>query len=287
MSEVGGPIDWARELDRWALDGPVRSGWWATFDGVGVGGSFARLGEVYRSSRRGYPPELIGHLEHLGVAGPRSRVLDIGAGTGQLTLALAASVESVVALEPEPDMVRVGEHATAHYANVQWGRGRDVDVGPLFGTDAFDLAVIGNAFHHLQGPQLLVDLDDVVSERGAVMVCSTSTPVWLQRSDWSVALRRALEDQLGRSVDASGVPDHREDAAVLGRSSFAAVRWWIDERSELRSLDSVIGEVVSSASGAIDERRAAALRRTLETYATGDAVNEQVVATALIASRHP
>ena len=55
--------------------------------------------ELYDRARPGYPEELLDDLGELAGLGPGSRVLEIGPGTGQATLALAARGCSVLAVE--------------------------------------------------------------------------------------------------------------------------------------------------------------------------------------------
>ncbi|HMB29065.1 MAG TPA: methyltransferase domain-containing protein, partial [Blastocatellia bacterium] len=53
------------------------------------------------------------------------RVLDLGAGPGQLSLLVAPFVAEVVAIEPEPDMLTEGERraAMANVSNVRFVAG--------------------------------------------------------------------------------------------------------------------------------------------------------------------
>lgn len=65
--------------------------------------SFDRAADVYDASRPSYPADAVGWLLD-GVDGP---VLDLGAGTGKLTAALAERGLEVTAVDPSPEMLRV------------------------------------------------------------------------------------------------------------------------------------------------------------------------------------
>jgi len=243
---------------------------------------FAGVGEIYSEARRGYPLELVQHLEFRGLLHAGACVLDIGSGTGQLALLTCEVATTVVALEPEPDMVDVGKRSTADHANVEWQLGRDADVRRLFGRgEPFDLVTIGNAFHHMDRSRLLDDLDAVVTDSGCVAICSSGVPAWLQSADWSVALRSVF----AMTADRSGVPDHDADIVLLSNSAFSTVERWTFERLERRGVDSIVGELLTSASGLIDPERAQRLHDVLAPFAPNGAVLEQVSATALIATR--
>ena len=61
---------------------------------------FSQGSALYERARPGYPEDSVGHLLATLAVGPSSRVLDIAAGTGKLTRALAATGAHVVASEP-------------------------------------------------------------------------------------------------------------------------------------------------------------------------------------------
>ncbi len=247
-------------------------------------GSFDGLAEIYERSRHGYPPELRDRLVAIDALRPSTVVVDLGAGTGQLALMAATVSSSIVAVDPELDMIDVGTQATNHVDGIRWMLGADKDVCELL-EPTVDLVLIGNAFHHMQQSALLDDLDTLINRDGAVVVCSTSVPVWLQDTDWSRALKAQLGRELGRPVGPGGTPDHASDVTILESSSFAAVEHWELQRACERSSESIIGEIVSSASGAIDDDATQRLFATLDPHLDNGVLSEVVKTTALIARR--
>ncbi len=65
--------------------------------------SFGGVAEVYEASRPGYPADAVSWL----VRPEQLRVVDVGAGTGKLTRALASAGHEVLAVDPSPEMLRV------------------------------------------------------------------------------------------------------------------------------------------------------------------------------------
>lgn len=247
-------------------------------------GSFDGVADIYERSRHGYPDELREHLLRIRALRDDSAVVDLGAGTGQMATMAAEVASKVVAIDPEPDMVRVGREVTSDHPAIQWMLGADRDVFELLAPPV-DLVLIGNAFHHMDQAELLTNLDSLVTPSGFVVICSTSIPVWLQDTDWSRALRHQLRQELGRPISGGGTPDHESDMAVLDSSPFSDVETWVFAEERQRSGQSVVGEVVSSASGAIETRSADRLLAALKPYLTDGAVTENVTTTALIARR--
>jgi len=66
------------------------------------------VADFYHQYRRGYPPAVIDTLAGaFGLTGD-DLVIDLGCGTGQLTLPIAARVRAVVGVDPELDMLAHG-----------------------------------------------------------------------------------------------------------------------------------------------------------------------------------
>ncbi|WP_431874551.1 class I SAM-dependent methyltransferase [Micromonospora marina] len=71
---------------------------------TGFGGEVAAY---YARHRRGYPPGVLDALAAAFRLGADDTVVDLGCGTGQLSLPLADRVGTVVGVDPEPDMLAI------------------------------------------------------------------------------------------------------------------------------------------------------------------------------------
>ena len=71
-----------------------------------MGGDFAgTTAAAYRRFRRDVPGAVLDRLvAHFGL-GREDRAIDLGTGTGQVAVGLAARLAGVLALDPEPDML--------------------------------------------------------------------------------------------------------------------------------------------------------------------------------------
>lgn len=101
----------------------------------------------YRKYRPAYPDALFQRiLQH--VPPPYTSALDIGAGTGLSTAALAATFAQVVAIEPDAGMVAAGSYPAG--VDVMTCRAEDAALA----HGAFQLVTAGNAFYWADGPVL-------------------------------------------------------------------------------------------------------------------------------------
>ncbi|MEU7995550.1 methyltransferase domain-containing protein [Micromonospora sp. NPDC049060] len=93
-------------------------------------------GEVatyYARHRRGYPPEALDALVGAFGLSAEDTVVDLGCGTAQLSLPLAARVGTVIGVDPEPDMLVLARQAALDAATVNtvWMLGTDNDLPAL------------------------------------------------------------------------------------------------------------------------------------------------------------
>jgi SAM-dependent methyltransferase len=125
--------------------------------------SFGRIAAEYDDIRPEYDPEALDRAEEVLGLTPESCVVDLAAGSGKLTRALAPRFAEVVAVEPNDDMRAVLT-------------GRSADVRVLAGTaermplpdDFADAVFVGDAFHWFDGPAAVAELERVLRPQGGV-----------------------------------------------------------------------------------------------------------------------
>jgi len=122
---------------------------------------FRTAAQHYLQGRQPYAPALFQRLMQLTGTGPKSRVMDLGCGPGQIAVALAPHVGEVTAIDPEPEMLRVAaENAAAAHSKICFIPGSSDDLGPALGR--FRLVVIGRAFHWMDRARTLQRLDGLI-----------------------------------------------------------------------------------------------------------------------------
>jgi len=215
---------------------------------LGFGGEVAGF---YQRYRRGYPAEVIdGLVEAFGLT-PDDVVVDLGCGTGQLALPLAERVRTVIGMDPEPDMLAEARRVAADRGNLSWMVGSDADVpmlGTLLGKESLGAVTIGQALHWMDHDRLFQALHPLLRPGGGVAVVTNGTPLWLQDSDWSRALRRHLELWLDTEVTATCGTD--EDSRTRYAASLTAAGFTVGQSqfhyTDVLDLDRIIGGVYSA-----------------------------------------
>ncbi|WP_203589580.1 class I SAM-dependent methyltransferase [Streptomyces sp. SID13031] len=215
---------------------------------MGFGGEVAGF---YQRYRRGYPAEVIDGLVSAFELTRDDVVVDLGCGTGQLALPLAERVRAVIGMDPEPDMLAEARRVAADRSNLSWMVGSDADVsvlGALLGKECLGAVTIGQALHWMDHDTLFHALHPLLRAGGGVAVVTNGTPLWLQDSDWSRALRRHLELWLDSEVTATCGTD--PDSRTRYAESLSAAGFTVNQRqfhyTDVLDLDHIIGGVYSA-----------------------------------------
>jgi SAM-dependent methyltransferase len=176
---------------------------------------------AYAEHRRGYPAPVVDLLvETLGL--PRDGfVLDLGCGTGQLTVPLAGRYDRVVGADPSPDMLALARSA-AGAAPVAWLLADDRDVTRLPLLAGLDAVTIAQAIHLLDRRPLFEALAARMSPRARIAIIANGSPMWLRDLPWSRALNAYLTGWLGTAprsacgTDAWSRAGYRAELAAAG-----------------------------------------------------------------------
>jgi SAM-dependent methyltransferase len=185
-------------------------------------------------------------VDELGLTG-NDVVIDLGCGTGQLTLPVAARVRAVIGVDPEPDMLARARLAAAELGtpNVSWVIGADTGLPALtalLGEAGVGAVTIAQALHWMNYEALFPALISMVRDGGGVAVVTNGTPLWLQDTPWSRALSGFLEQWFGTKLTSSCGTDAESQRRY--RDSLAAAGLDVRERSVEYASDLDLRQVV-------------------------------------------
>ena len=255
--------------------------------GLGFGGEVAQL---YRTYRRGYPPAVIDELvDRFGLTSADVAV-DLGCGTGQLTLPLASRLRAVIGVDPEPDMLAIARSEPSD-GNVTWVNGTDADLpalGALMGAGTVGLVTAATALHWMDVPTLLGVAFPLVRRGGGFAVVTNGKPLWMLDTAWSHSLAAFLESWTGHQLThACGTDDEAQQRyrSLLERAGFTVSSTFVTYSDDL-SIEQLVGAVLSTFS----ERRMPPDRAVFAealAEAVGDGPFTEVVHVSLLCGVRP
>jgi SAM-dependent methyltransferase len=211
------------------------------------------VADFYHRYRHGYPSAVLDALVGaFGLTG-QDVVVDLGCGTGQLTLPMAARVRAVVGVDPEPDMLQRARRAARErdVRNVSWAIGADTDITALrdlLGDHSAAAVTAGQALHWMNHQALFRAAVPLLRPGGGVAVVTNGTPLWLHDTDWSRALRACLEHWLDTKLTfACGTDEQsqRRYADDLAAAGYDVLSTAFDYTAEL-DLDQLVGGIFSA-----------------------------------------
>lgn len=174
----------------------------------------------YVAARLRYNPALLDWLVQDSGA-PGRRVLDLGCGPGFIANAVAPHVAEVLGLDPSPNMIAAARAQAA--PNARFEIGSSEDLGAVHAP--VQLVTIGRAFHWMDRPRTLADLDPLIAPGGAIALLN-DRPVAAPMNRWwhafnAVAKSFAVMDDYNQHRASDDWVPHDE---VLIASAFDALR---------------------------------------------------------------
>ncbi|MGV9802888.1 methyltransferase domain-containing protein [Mycobacterium sp. NPDC003449] len=225
------------------------------------GGLFSGTAWHYARYRPGYPRDFLDDVtQRLGLDGT-GRLLDLGCGTGQLTLPLAAHVAEAVGMDPEPDMLAEGSRQAQEAAvtNVRWIGGNSADLPT--GLGRFTLVTMGRSFHWMDREHVLTALDDMVDRDGSLVIANDSN-LLLPSTPWQRAIQEVQHRFLPPDYQhgpSSATTTRQTHEHVLANSPFQQVSRRVYEFTRRWTVEQAIGYLYSTS---VPLRRILADRQT-------------------------
>lgn len=182
-----------------------------------------RTAAVHYAARPPYPDALIEGVAGFCAFTRAHRLLDLGTGPGVLAIAFAPYVGSVLAADPEPEMLllaREAARAAGVAVEVREGSSETLDAG----WGRFRAATLGRSFHWMDRAQTLERLDGIVEPEGAVILFNdelADAPENAAMRAWWAVIHRYSEDDPVRAKRRS--PEWQDHETLLRASAFSRI----------------------------------------------------------------
>ena len=244
----------------------------------------------YLQGRPPYARLLMRRIVQLCGLDGSQRLLDLGCGPGQISLALAPHLREAVGVDPEPAMLALARGRAGTLTNVRFIEGSSNDLGPALGR--FDLVTIGRAFHWMNRVETLVRLDSMIQAGGTVLLFDTDIPE-LPENAWYKAYREVTEPYASQDPERvrRKSPDWAKDETVLLASPFGQLERIAVMEPHETTVEALVDRALSTSSMTRSRLAGQAddlvneLRAALTPFAIEGRITELVESGATIARR--
>ena len=145
---------------------------------------FQTAASFYADFRVPYPKELMARVVAECGLDRRQRLLDLGCGTGEVFLRLLPHLSSVVAVDPDPDMLEHAKRKAARRdsSDIRFVQATAEEIDGSYGV--FDLVTAGASFHWMDRDSVARTIARDLLVPGGTLVILGSTSLWHGEEPW-------------------------------------------------------------------------------------------------------
>ena len=208
-------------------------------------GLYEGTAEDYDRYRLPYATSLIEFVRQELLLDGKGRLIDLGAGTGQVVRALRPCVARAVAIDAEPDMVAYGRSQSERAGDdIEWLLARAEEVE--FPSASVDIVASGNAFHRFDRPVVVKKASVWLRHEGAIVLFSSNGVQSPADRRWQQELSRVVDEWLTRSGADARIPagwERKEypDEVVLREAGFERVLQHVVSVRHEWTVDAIVG----------------------------------------------
>ncbi|MGG3915391.1 class I SAM-dependent methyltransferase [Rossellomorea vietnamensis] len=204
----------------------------------------------YSKYRPIYPSSLIRFLVKEFSLNGEQDLLDLGCGTGHLTIRFSDWCKRIVGIDMETEMIEEAErlHGEVRVGDIQWFNGT---LEEYHHSHPYHLVTIAKAFHWMDRAKVLDELFDIVTPGGGVAIIDNYEPhktllPWQVKFNELVHKWYGNERKAGNSTYTHPVTPHED---IISQSKFNLEKHTLPTYEITWTIESLLGNLYSTSYG--------------------------------------
>ncbi len=207
----------------------------------------------YARYRRVYPKQIFADIVDYYQLNGKGCLLDLGCGTGEISVPLARYFENVIGVDPSSDMLAEARKRAKkqNVSNIHWLEGRAEDIEDSYSP--IRLTTAGTSFHWMQQSLVLEKGYHLTQKSGGMVIIAGASPVrgkdeiknWKVRRNELIAKYLGPHRRTGANLRKDFVFKKRPLEELVAESPFRTFKKEAYPHCSERNIDQVVGHIYS------------------------------------------
>lgn len=210
---------------------------------------FEGTAAFYSRYRLGYSEEMIKLLVDEFNLNGQGRLLDIGCGTGKISISLHDYFTEVIGIDISLDMLEEAKILGCHQniKNIKWIQGKAEEIDNNLGK--FKLIACGDAFHWMKREIVANHCYDLLSDDSGFVVLGAGGNIGSEKYEWQKAIWQVIKKWLGnerRNSHWVTKMHEKTHEQILRELPFKSIKSGKLRYKITRDIDSILGYLYST-----------------------------------------
>lgn len=203
----------------------------------------------YARYRWPYPAQIFPDVVEYYKLDGKGKLLDLGCGTGELTLPFAKYFEETIGVDPSADMLAEAKTKAEQegISDVRWIESKAEDIDPSLAP--VRLTTAGVSFHWMNQPAVFEKVYNISEPDGGMVIIGDTSPVRGKEKteDWKMKRKELIikylgeERRAGDNLHKDFIPEKRPFEELIAESPFKTFEFKEYEYTTERTIDEIVG----------------------------------------------